>query len=161
METYTIPRDGDAPITFDGELLAEEAGRQEAGKERNRWFELAVYRTADGQIVGQVRYRTQWQGEVDRDEVEVAGTPAEIVAWFRGYNPAERVQGYPPTEAYADRQARLLAELTAIYSARLGRLLSAAGDDFAERLDSDPRERAIARIKELSEEFDIGMTDLL
>jgi hypothetical protein len=65
MAEHKLERTGLVPVIFAGELIAEADGRNHAGQERNRWYEIAVYRTQGATFVVQVVYRTIWQGESD------------------------------------------------------------------------------------------------
>lgn len=132
-EEFTLPRSGRAPLRFRGELLAESDGERQAGREQSRWHELAVYRTDGGVFVVRIAYRTRWEGELHRDEAEAA-TAAEVAAVLRHYNPAAPVQGYPPGDAYAERQARLVANVRRRYESQVSEIL-AADPAFAEEVD--------------------------
>lgn len=132
-ETVTLRRSGQPPLRFRGELLAESDGERQAGKEHNRWHELAVYRTAGGQFVVRIAYRTRWEGELDRDAAEVTDAPG-VAAALRDYDPAAPVEGYPVGDAYAERQARLLADVRRRYEEQVSRIL-AADPEFAEEVE--------------------------
>lgn len=62
---YTLRRTGQAPLRFQGELLAEADGEYESGRDFNRWHELTVYRTRGGKYVLRIAYRSAHQGELD------------------------------------------------------------------------------------------------
>jgi uncharacterized phage protein gp47/JayE len=126
METYRLKRHGQPPLTFTGELIASSDGKWFRGQERNRYHDLRLYRTEAGTYVGEVAYETAWQGESDFAAAET-GTREYVVDWFRGYNPAEHTQGFPPGE-----QARLLDDLRARFNAQLSDLFDS--DEFAERV---------------------------
>ena len=132
-EPVTLQRTGNSPLTFTGELLASANGERQAGKEQNRWHEVAVYRTGGGRYVVSVHYRTRWQGELDHGQAEVAETAAEAAAVLRDYDPCGRVQGYPAGDHYAEKQSRLMADLRARYDTLVSEVLS--GEEFAERVE--------------------------
>ena len=131
-ETITLPRSGQPPLRFRGELLAESCGERQAGREQTRWHELAVYRTAGGVFVVRVAYLTRWEGELDRDEATVTDA-AGVGKVLRDYDPTSPVQGYPPGGAYAERQARLCADVRRRYEEQVSSLLAAA-PEFAEEV---------------------------
>lgn len=134
MQPYELSRTGNAPVRFTGELLAAVDGFRSAGKENNRWHELAVYRTAGGQIVGVIQYRTRWQGEEGRDLVEVLASPAAATSFFRDHFVEHDPTGYPPGDHYAEKQARLIADVRRRYESAVTELLSQSADVFAETI---------------------------
>lgn len=135
MTDITIPRTGDMPLAFAGELIDEASSRRVAGVERNRWHEIALYRTAGGKYVAHIGYRTQWQGEQEHDQAAVIDGPMAVAEYLRTWIPATVVAGYPPGEAYAGKQARLLATVEADYQALISEVLAAAGPEFVERVE--------------------------
>lgn len=135
MESITLARTGRAPLAFTGELLAESDGERQAGREQNRWHDLAVYRTESGRYVARVGYRTKWEGELDRADAATLETPAEVAAWFTAHDPAAAVKGFPSGAAYAERQAKLLADVRGRYQAQVSEILS--GPVFAVNPDSE------------------------
>ena len=121
MEQIKGPRTGEAPLAFEGELLAEASGRLVGGKGRNRWHGVEVYRTAGGKYVLAIAYRTQWQGEQDHREAVVLGSLDEAAEQLRATVPTLHLEGYrtllanvsPGRESpYRARQADLEAQLT-------------------------------------------------
>ena len=132
MKRFTLPRSGQAPLTFNGELIASSEGQQLAGRDRARWHDLAIYRTTDNRYVVGVSYQTIWQGEIGYDIAEVAENPAAVLRVFRSYNPIVKVWGYPPGPNYADRQKALLAELVLAYESQVSIVLN--GPEFAESI---------------------------
>lgn len=78
MKQYTIKRDGQRNLTFQGELIAEAHGRWQNGREQNRWTDLTLYKTAGGKYVLQNEYNTQWQGEANSDDAWVLATAQEV-----------------------------------------------------------------------------------
>ena len=130
---YTLPRSGKPPLRFQGEVLAESDGQRQAGRDWTRWHELTVYRTTVGKYVVHVAYRTRYQGELEHDLATVADDPAAVGKILTDYDPASVVRGFPPHESYADRQAKLLAEVRARYAAQVSDLLQAS-PEFAENI---------------------------
>ena len=79
MKEYTITRDGQRDLRFTGEKLADASNQWVAGKENNRWHELALYRTATGRYVLQEEYVTRWQGETGASNAVVCATAQEAL----------------------------------------------------------------------------------
>jgi len=127
MQTYTLRRTGEAPLEFEGELLALANSRQPEGLRNNRWHELALYRSESGYYLVEVVYRTQWQGELDHHQVAVCVDAGGVPNVLQRWDPCRHVDGYPPGEQYADRQARLISALTAGYQMAVSDLLAEAG----------------------------------
>lgn len=130
----TLKRTGKAPLRFKGELLEESEGERVGGRENNRWHELAVYRTPGGKYVVRIGYRTRWQGELGRDNAEIVAKPEEVAAVLRDYDPCAPVTGFPPGDAYAQKQARLMSDIRTRYEHQVSELL-ASSPEFAERVD--------------------------
>ena len=120
-----IERTGQRPIEFEGEQLAEVSTRNHAGKERNRWHELAVWKTASGKFVAVVAYHTQWEGEAGYDDALVFDSLEQVATLFEEYIfPNIGSIGYPASPTYEDRQARLMADLEQAFKHAAGRLLT-------------------------------------
>lgn len=86
MQEYTITRDGLRDLHFRGELLAQVNNRYTAGREATRWYELALYRTADGRyVVVEETYNSLRQGEgSERGAVVCADARAVVEALSLG-----------------------------------------------------------------------------
>lgn len=121
---YTLPRSGQAMLRFQGVLVAESDGERQTGRGQNRWHELAVYRTAAGQHVVRIAYRTRYQGELDHDTAEVCATPDAVAAALTRYPVEQHVRGFPPGEVYQERQAKLLTDMRARYDAQVSGILA-------------------------------------
>lgn len=130
MDQHTLARTGQAPLKFTGELLKE----SDDERHNNRWHELAVYRTTGGRYVVRIAYRTLWQGELARYAAEVVGGPDGVSRVLRNYDPCGPVTGYPLGAAYAERQARLMADIRNRYNAQVSELLASA-PEFAEEIE--------------------------
>lgn len=133
-EEHTVPRTGQAPLTFRGECLASADGEVQGGKDRNRWHEISVYRTPKGAYVVRVAYKTRWQGELDHDFAETTTDASAVATILRGYDPTEFVQGFPEGAAYESKQARMLADLRLRYESLVSEAL-ASDEAFAERVE--------------------------
>jgi len=131
---HTLPRSGQAPLTFTGQQLAESDGERQSGKEHNRWHELAVWRTTGGKYVVQIAYRTKWQGELDHDAAVIVDQAKDVISVLTGHDPVAHVGGYPIGAAYAERQSRLLADIRARYDSQVSAILESA-PEFAERVE--------------------------
>lgn len=143
LENFTMPRTGDRPLTFAGELIASADGRRQGGKEANRWHELAVYRTARGNWIAAISYRTCWQGELDESLAQhVTVAPSDpplkeqeigeaIAAFFRHYDPTGAVKGYPDGAAYSEKQHKLLADIRFRYQSLVSELLANFAEEVA------------------------------
>jgi hypothetical protein len=134
-ETYSLPRDGDLPLRFDGERIASASSRRRDGPGQNRWHELALYRTGGGRFVLAATYRSCWQGEDDRHWVTHADAIGAVRDAIRSYPAVPPGVGYPPGESYAEKQARLEGDLRRRYDQVVSELFREAGDDFAEEID--------------------------
>ena len=133
MTDYTLPRTGDSPLTFRGDLIAEADSQARQGPAETRWYELAVYRTAGGSYVVAVGFRSRWQGEQGRNTARVFATPAEVRAYLRDYDPCDPAlwAGIPPGVHAADRRNTMTGNAIAgAYRAAVSRVL--AGTEFAE-----------------------------
>jgi len=128
MDKITLPRTGQAPLRFSGELLRKADGERLAGRERNRWHEIDIYALADGYAVA-IRYRTKWQGELYHDLAEVVQQGGDVARVLAEYDPLAHLGGFPSGPAYAERQAKLEAEVRAVYEALVSEVL--ADDRFA------------------------------
>jgi hypothetical protein len=124
MATIKITRTGKAPLVFEGELIAKAGGRITAGKEQNRWHEIAIYQTTGGRMVCRISYHTQWEGELEQSEAEEVEVAA-LAAYLATYDPTAQCQGFPDAPQYEARQARLMAWLRARYEAAVGEILAA------------------------------------
>ena len=78
MSTYTVP-DRDREIQFDGELLGEISSRTAI---KERWIELALYRTDAGSYVLAGIGRSTVPGEHDRKWAEISDEPDGIIEFL-------------------------------------------------------------------------------
>jgi hypothetical protein len=123
MAGITLNRTGDRSIMFEGELISKVDTRIIAGKDHNRWHELAVYRTDSGRLVAFVGYRTQWAGEIDRDDAHVCNSPEEILEFFKFVDVLAGLLGYPPGAQFHEKQARIERELSQRYDAAISEVM--------------------------------------
>lgn len=123
MTTFTLPRTGDRPLQFDGERIASTDSRQPQGPCNNRWYELGLYRTASNKYVVAIGYRTQWQGELPRDEVHIENTLAGAVEVLRSTIPELPLYGFPPGQQYDERRAHVEGAVRKCYEHAITELL--------------------------------------
>lgn len=127
-----IHRSGTMPLRFNGALLAESKGRRKGtgtNRTRQRWYDLAVYRTEGGKFVAHVAFRSDF-GEPGRDEGAILDDAPAVVKMFADCDPLASVQGYPPEQRYAAKQERMLSELAARFEEQVSEVL--ASPEFAE-----------------------------
>lgn len=134
MESIELKRTGLRPLVFEGESLAEADGFRRGNNEPTRWHEIAVYRTEGGRYLVSITFRSRWAGEDSQYFVGDAGDGGDIEAILRQYNPSPPGIGFPPGSAYADRQARVEADLRRRYESLVTELFAALGRDFAETI---------------------------
>jgi arylamine N-acetyltransferase len=135
MQTYTISRTGDVPLKFEGEHLTGVSTQQIGGKDRNRWYEMDLYRTRGGKYVLKIHYMTLWQGEQFTSHVILCDDPAGVRKALLEFDPMRDVSGYPPGEAYAEKQARLERTLMLDWAAGIRELFAGIETEFSESID--------------------------
>jgi hypothetical protein len=124
----TVSRTGQRPLSFDGESLATANSRHHAGKERNRWHEIEVWKTESGKFVCSVRYHTQWEGESAYDDAIIFDSKEQVAILLEEYIfPNIGTIGYPASPTYAEKQARMMAELEAAFKEAAGEVLGKLG----------------------------------
>lgn len=77
LETYTLKRDGDCNLLFDGRLLGEATSRHH---EQDRWFEARIFKTEGGTYVVGGAGKSVVPGETDRCWAVECASGAEVVA---------------------------------------------------------------------------------
>ncbi len=118
---HVLPRSGRAPLAFRGRLVARADSQTEGGEERSHL--LALYQTAAGRWVAEVRYRTthrhdtpsSWAADYDRLE--------EAVAVLRDWDPRQDPRPFPAGEKWRRRAEPILEDLERRFDEALGRLL--------------------------------------
>jgi hypothetical protein len=135
MQTLTLPRTGDVPLQFEGEHLAGVSTQTgPGGQDRNRWFEIDLYRTEAGTYVLAISYMTLWQGEHITSRTILCESTEEVRNELRLYNPLQDVNGYPPGDAYQQKQERLERMLRLDWANAIKELFAETGDEFVERI---------------------------
>jgi len=138
MQPYTLSRDGQRPLRFDGEELIISHGSRLNGRDCNRYYSLALYAAAP-YIIVHWAYRTQWQGESHHDRVEMYASPSAAAHALETFDPCAWVQGYKTILAryegrlteqgqyYRARQDALEATIREAYAAQVAEILTAIG----------------------------------
>lgn len=123
MTTFTLPRTGDRPLQFDGEQIAETDSRQTQGPCQTRWYELALYRTDGGKYVIAIGYRTQWQGELPRDETHLEDTVSGAVEVLRSTIPELPMYAFPPGDRFEEKRSHAAGAIRQCYENAITELL--------------------------------------
>lgn len=76
MQTYTVKRDGDVSLVFDGLLLGRASSHR---PDARRWFDVAIYRTLGGTYVVAGIGRSDVVGERDRCWAVTCTDPADVM----------------------------------------------------------------------------------
>lgn len=124
IETITLERTGKPPLSFGGELLTQASGQfvnTKPEKPNDNWWQISIYRL-DGatEHVVAITYHCEHRGQYVHRHVVATTDPAAAIA---AYRPLDVLQGFPPGEVFAARQAdlerRALRQWEAITSAVL------------------------------------------
>lgn len=76
MQTFTVKRDGDVSLVFDGLLLGSASSRR---PDADRWFEVKIFKTTGGTYVVAGAGRSALPGERDRCWAVTCAEPLEVV----------------------------------------------------------------------------------
>lgn len=131
MRAVTLRRDGDSPLAFYGEVLADVSDPSPADEPPLRWHEMTLYRVASGKFVLRVAYLSRWKGEFGHSDVDVVANIGEVRKILREYDPTSYVVGFPPGVQYAEKQRRLMDDITARYDAQVADILSRFPEQIA------------------------------
>lgn len=82
-ETFTLKRDGDRSLVFDGSRLGAGSSRRH---EAPRWFQVEIFRTESGRYVVAGAGKSVLPGEVDRCWAVECETPQEVVKALTRYD---------------------------------------------------------------------------
>ena len=138
MQQFSLTRTGLPPLRFLGERVASSEGGRVGTRDQTRWHDVSIFQAATG-WVGEVVFRTRWDGESDRHTVYVCATPSEVAAALAAHEVPASGIGFPVGSVYADKQQAMLADLRARLAAQVSEVLADAGDEFAEDLDAGGR----------------------
>jgi hypothetical protein len=108
-ESVRLTRTGDAPLAFNGRILADVSGKRLGEGDVPRWHDVTIYETAAGQYVVAIAYRTTGKGDLGRDTLAVVADRNELRDALKRYDPVAHVQGVPSGPQSAEKQARLVA----------------------------------------------------
>ena len=126
---FHLRRTGNQPLEFEGTLIAQAAGPQINGRQRDRGHDIRVYRTVGGTYVVETVYWTTWAGEAEvRTATPVGREASAVAAALRAHNPLDHVMGYPPAERFRSKQERLFVRLREDFATRVTDVLSALPD---------------------------------
>ena len=128
METIILPRTGQAPLRIAGDKIAsaDGAARRPRAEPLARDRHLRPRRRLRGsdslphEMAGRVFYH---------DLAEVVQQGGDVARVLAEYDPLAHLGGFPSGPAYAERQAKLEAEVRAVYEALVSEVL--ADDRFA------------------------------
>lgn len=96
---------GQAPVEFEGEKLCEHSSQGFQGPSQNRWYVIRVYQPTDrDDLVLEIEYRTQWQGEKGRTDVFLAPSKRVLYRHLQDYDPMKGVPLRPPGVSGAKRK---------------------------------------------------------
>lgn len=126
MARFSIPRTGLPDLEFDGELVFAASGNDADGSTAGRRHELCIYRTAAGEFLVSIAYRSPIESEVSDDYVEVAGSPAELEEMLSLYDPTGQVDQALLDTGDARTKSNVLQALTRRYDQLVAQILSAA-----------------------------------
>lgn len=121
--SHVIARDGAAPLTFAGQLLATQSSRGDGALE-HRWHNIDVYLTRGGKWIGRVQYSTRWEGEYSHTAAQVFDDARGLADWLAKLDPTAHVVGFPPAPHYTARQQKMIAEIRDGYARAVGWLLA-------------------------------------
>ena len=129
MSRITLTRTGNRPLAFDGEQIAASSSRH---RDANRWHDLALYRTTNGNFVLSVDYNTIWQGERDHSDAVIVDSADAVAEFLRNFNPCEHAMGFPVyNDVMRIKEDRRRAELQARYDEAVSELLADLPEELA------------------------------
>lgn len=132
IETITLERTGKAPLRFTGELVQHVSGQfvnTPPLKPNKNWWEIAIYsHPSDSPLfIVAITYHNEHRGHYQHRAVEAADDPAKTIA---AYHPLDVLQGFPPGEVFAGRQAHLERTCLAQWDALVGAVLQSFPEDL-------------------------------
>lgn len=136
---HLLKNSGTPPVAFTGNLIAEQSGPWDRGKQITRWIDLKLYRTETGKHVSHITFNSTREGESERQKVFYGDLPTCVKA-LQDWKPSEQLPGVgfpnPENKQFKSRQERLMASMDALYADRLSRLLDVLpADQIATRLE--------------------------
>lgn len=82
-ETFTLKRDGDRSLVFDGARLGASSSRR---GDADRWFEVGIYLTVGGTYIVSGVGRSVRDGETDRSWAVTCPSPREVIVALTRYD---------------------------------------------------------------------------
>jgi len=129
MLRITLTRTGNRPLVFDGERIAAVSSRD---RDANRWHDLSLYRTTNGNFVLSIEYGTIWQGEMEHSDAVIVDSADAVAQILRTTDPSEHATGMPVyNDAMRVKEDRRRAELQARYDAAVSELLADLPEELA------------------------------
>lgn len=126
-----LTRTGQRPLEFTGEIVAEADSRWSAGRENNRWHELALYKTESGKYVLAVDYQTQWEGEHNHHDAWILDSPVDVESILTSLDPCEHMESMPSAPQFQDKDQKRRQILTWNYKNAVSELLSELPEQLA------------------------------
>lgn len=75
MQEYNLPRTGNAPVKFTGELLAQGSSKADGGSRSRSWHTVEIYRSRGGSWIGYGCFTSgRLTGETEQHTVLVDAT---------------------------------------------------------------------------------------
>ncbi len=125
---FTVPRTGQAPLTFEGKKLWNVVPLHE-NHPFLRWHEIHLYQTKGGRIVMHIALRSNNPKQGPFDDVILLAGMDDLVEALDHYDPLTGLKAFPPDPMYARRQQALEDRMNAAWSQRVAesRLLIPGG----------------------------------
>ena len=135
MPEFTLPRDGDIPISFDGDLISKSTSHEHEGPGQNRWHELSLFRTGKGKYALAITYHSLYRGEGSRHHVAVCGSVQDVREVLTGHDPVPRGIGFPSGRDYQEKQSRMIDNLNHRYRRAVSELFKGLGAELSEWIE--------------------------
>ena len=85
VQFFKLPRTGDIPVGFYGELLASRDGKHLWGREHSSWYQISLYKTITNKYIVAIGYRGKEEYE-NHDDVLEASDLEDVVMQLREYD---------------------------------------------------------------------------
>jgi muconolactone delta-isomerase len=118
---------GEIPIEFEGEELHHWTGRRLNGQERNRFFELTIYSLKESGYLGELVWKTFWQGEYSNTSLFDCDTKEEVVEYLYDFDPLTYLMGYPNRQDFAEKQIALESRIESDFRILRGEICKELG----------------------------------
>lgn len=130
MSEIILRRTGNAPLLFDGELLAESRGEN---ARRPHWHDIRVYRVdgASSRYAVSIAYRSTFEGVAELDEGRIVASLDAVAETLRRYYPLSAYVGrevfFASPELVRLREMRQRTNVIARYQGQVSDVLDALG----------------------------------